>query len=153
MGSNDRLLIGIDIKQNEDEQVRNYSHVTFGNFISNLLTRLNREYGADFNMDKFRIYTKYVMSENMDTFIKRPQYIKIGFQSTCEQVVYLRRLDLKIHLNKGEVIYGHEPENLSIKWNWEQFEDVMNKSGFAVEKKWSDDQQSFGVALMKKVYT
>ncbi|XP_077862263.1 histidine N-alpha-methyltransferase-like [Saccoglossus kowalevskii] len=151
MGNNDRLLIGIDIKQNEDEQVQTYSHVTLCNLILNLLTRLNREYGADFNMKNFRIDTKYVMSENMHTFVKRPQYIKVGCQSTCEQVVYLRNLDLKIHFKKGEVMYAHEPDSLSIKWNWQQFEEVMKKTGFSIEKKWSDDQQNFGVALMKKL--
>ncbi|XP_077868813.1 histidine N-alpha-methyltransferase-like [Saccoglossus kowalevskii] len=152
LADSDRFLVGIDITQNKKRQLAAYSHQeTIAPFILNVLTRLNREHGANFNLRKFRLCSKYVTSDSEDTFVENPQYIQIACQSTCEQVVHIDNLDLKIYMKKGEMIYAHDPEYMSLKWNWEQFQATMTKAGFAIEKKWSDDQNSFGVALLKKL--
>ncbi|XP_006823974.1 histidine N-alpha-methyltransferase-like [Saccoglossus kowalevskii] len=152
MGENDRFLVGIDLTQDKDKALTIYSHPdTWIPFKMNALTRLNRDLGANFKHQNFKLYTKYVRNDDVDGFVEKPQYIQHALKSICEQHVRLDALDLKLHFEAGELFFCHELEHLSLKWAWKQFEDTMIKGGFSLEKKWSDDCESYGVALLKKL--
>ncbi|XP_077867718.1 histidine N-alpha-methyltransferase-like [Saccoglossus kowalevskii] len=152
MGEKDRLLIGIDLTQDKDKLLAMYSDPeTEIPFNLNLLTRLNREFNANFKRENFRLHCNYVIREDMRGTIEHAHYIQQALQSTCEQVVHLGTLDLTIRFREGELLYSHESANMSLKWSWEQFEDTMRRNGLYLEKTWSDDANSYGLALLKRM--
>ncbi|XP_006812415.1 histidine N-alpha-methyltransferase-like [Saccoglossus kowalevskii] len=151
MGENDRLLIGIDITQDKDKVVTMYKHFqTWAPFNFNVLTRLNREFGADFKHENFVMYTNYVASDDKNGIVENPQYVQHALESTCQHQVHVDDLDLMLNFEAGELFYCHELEHMSLKWNWKQFADTMKKGGFRIEKTWSDDGNRFGLARLRK---
>ena len=56
---------------------------------------------------------------------------------------------MDLTFEEGELLYTHELENMSVKWSWEQFEDAVNKCGFQLDQKWTDDKKCYGLGLLK----
>nr|XP_006811354.1 PREDICTED: uncharacterized protein LOC102808432 [Saccoglossus kowalevskii] len=129
-----------------------YSHVqTWAPFNFNVLTRLNREFGADFKHANFVMYTNYVVSDDKDGIVESPQYVQHALKSTCQHHVRVDDMDEILHFEEGELFYCNELEHLSLKWNWKQFADTMKKGGLHIEKTWSDSGNKFGLARLRKI--
>ncbi|XP_006822057.1 histidine N-alpha-methyltransferase-like [Saccoglossus kowalevskii] len=152
MGEKDRFLIGIDLTQDKDKILAMHSDPKMGiSFNENLLNRLNREFNANFKKENFQLHCNYVIRDDMCGTVKHAQYIQKALKSTCEHVVHLDTLGLTIHFKEGELLYRHELVNGSLKWSWNQFEDTMKRNGLYLEKTWSDDANSYGLALLKRM--
>ncbi|XP_070572244.1 histidine N-alpha-methyltransferase-like isoform X1 [Ptychodera flava] len=151
-GNRDRLLIGLDTNRNPERVKKIYSHPTFVDFMRNILTRLNKDFQADFMQDKFDPYVEYNKSNDQnieDWIIEDPEYLNTGFRSKCQQTVTLERIGKTIDLEEGEVIHINSPGKTSIKWDWKQFEKLAKAAGLTTEQIWTDQDNLFTLGLMK----
>ena len=132
----DLLLLGFDLVK--DAQVlhdayNDHQGVT-ARFNKNVLTRVNRELGGKFDLAAF----EHVAFWNPET-----SRVEMHLESQADQTVYVRELDARFHFSKGERIHT---EN-SYKFTGESIEQLLQGSGFTLEKRWSDAQEWFSVVL------
>jgi L-histidine Nalpha-methyltransferase len=107
-------------------------------FNLNILTRLNRELGMNFNPSLFRHLIRWNAAESR---------IEMHLESLVQQQVMvpagLDGMELRISFNKGETIHT---EN-SFKFNSGMIDEMLNAAGFSVMKAWTDPLQTFAVTL------
>ncbi len=131
-GENGALLIGIDRQKdrNELESAYNDSAGVTAEFNLNVLRRINRELGANFDLSRFRHRAIY-----NDTAVRIEMYL----DSVCEQVVIIDGQE--IAFTAGEAILTEH----SHKYTLEGFAEMVGSAGFAVHKTWSDPDEKFSV--------
>ncbi len=130
------FVVGVDIVKAEETLVRAYddaSGVT-GNFNLNLLTRINRELGADFDLDGFRHEARWNASDSR---------IEMHLVSLADQSV--RLLGETIDFASGETIHT---EN-SFKYQPGQFAGMAAQAGWRVSRTWLDDAGLFSVVVLE----
>lgn len=135
-GQGGGLLIGVDLKKDPELLHRAYNDrkgITAA-FNLNLLVRINRELGADFQPDQFRHYAFY-----------NPQLSRIEMHlvSLTNQTVHLD--NQKVRFKVGESIWTES----SYKYTPDEFEHLAAAAGFAVEQVWTDRQQLFSVQYLR----
>lgn len=132
MSDDDLFFIGLDLKK-DPEVIRNAYDDPHGHtrdFNLNLLKRMNRELGADFNPDHF-LHAPYYDPETGTA--------KSYLVSTRDQSVRLTDVDDTIHFRKWETIYTE----MSQKYDMEMIHDLANASGFRVVKNLFDRREYF----------
>ena len=134
----DALLLGTDMVKPADILVPAYDDAqgVTATFSKNILMRLNRELGADFDLDSFRHVAEWVPSRSR---------MEIFLESMCAQTVTLCMPRLTIHFRAGERIHT---EN-SHKYTLEMIERMLCVSGFKLEKTWFDKREWFGLNLVR----
>jgi len=131
-GEGGGLLIGIDLKKDRAvlEAAYNDSRGVTARFNLNLLERINRELGADFEVSQFAHRAIYNESAGR---------VELYLESLGEQVV---RLDgQEFEFAAGERIcteYSH-------KYEMEDFSRRAAHAGLVLRDRWLDDQQRFAV--------
>ncbi|XP_070555929.1 histidine N-alpha-methyltransferase-like [Ptychodera flava] len=151
-GNRDRLLIGLDINRNPELVKKMYNHSTNIDFMRNILTRLNRDFRADFKQENFDHYIDYHNSKGMNIEgwkIEDPEYLDAGLRSKCQQKVALDSIGKTIDLKESEIIHINIPGNSSMKWDWKQFEKLAKLAGLTTDQKWTDQDNLFALGLMK----
>jgi dimethylhistidine N-methyltransferase len=103
-------------------------------FNRNVLTRINRELGANFRLERF---------QHQASFNAAQSRIEMHLASTCAQSVCIPALELELTFHKGETIHT---EN-SYKFTPQSAAELLASGGFQVTHKWTDPQQWFGVYL------
>ena len=98
-------------------------------FNLNLLARINRELGADFDLSCFRHEVRYH---------EREQRIEMHLRSTIDQAVTINQ-NFTVTLEKGESIWTES----SYKFRTEQVRSMLENAGFACEVQWVDTQWPF----------
>ena len=139
MKSNDRLMIGFDLRKNPLKIAAAYfdaQGVTKA-FNLNLLKRINREFGGDFDLDKFDFYSHY----NPDT-----GEVKSYLVSLQQQEVSLSTLNASFKFAKDELIYTEQ----SKKYSFEEIEQLATQTGYRVDKGFTDDNTYFVDSLWIK---
>ena len=132
LGGGGGLLIGVDLKKDParlDAAYNDARGVTAA-FNLNLLARINRELGADFDLSAFRhraFYDAAVGRIEMHLESVRAQEVKIGGR--------------RIRFRKGETIHT---EN-SYKYSVREFQDLAKTAGLAPAECWTDPDRLFGV--------
>ena len=126
------LLIGVDLKKDPTVLHRAYndSQGVTAAFNLNLLERINRELGCDFQTDWFRHYAFYNPLEGR---------IEMHLISMKDQTVHLD--NTAIRFAQGESIWTES----SYKYNLEDFEQLAVAAGFRTECVWTDNQQWFSI--------
>ena len=126
------LLIGVDLKKDPTVLHRAYndSQGVTAAFNLNLLERINRELGYDFQTDWFRHYAFYNPLEGR---------IEMHLISMKDQTVHLD--NTAIRFAQGESIWTES----SYKYNLEDFEQLAAAAGFRTECVWTDNQQWFSI--------
>ena len=134
----DFFLIGFDLKKEKTilEKAYNDAQQVTAEFNLNLLTRINRELGGEFDLDKFTHQAVYNNKKNR---------IEMYLISTCEQDVYIADLDRSYHFRKNERIHT---EN-SHKYSLEMIENLSRQVGMKIIRKWFDPQHYFNLTLFK----
>ncbi len=129
---NGGLLIGADLKKDPHvlEAAYNDSAGVTAQFNLNLLDRINRELGADFDLDQWRHRAIY----NSDA-----GRIEMHLISEIDQFVHVD--EHKFHFRRGEKIITE----FSYKYAPEEFAAVAGKAGFEFVRMWTDDARLFGV--------
>jgi dimethylhistidine N-methyltransferase len=136
----DAMLLGTDMVKRADILVPAYNDAqgVTAAFNKNILAHINRELDANFNLD----YFQHIAFWNPEC-----SRMEIHLESTRPQVVTLRQLDLRIHLNKGERIHT---EN-SYKYTIPGVRKALLETGFEVESTWTDANSWFGTHLARAV--
>lgn len=130
--SGDAVLCGFDLKKDTDVLLAAYSDsegVTAG-FNLNLLQRINRELGANFNLENFYHYACYnPVKSTMESFL----------MSSCDQEVSIEYLDCTFQFKACEPIhteYSHKYDKASI-------DQLCEQSGFQLVDHYVDDKEYF----------
>jgi dimethylhistidine N-methyltransferase len=132
LGPGAHLVVGVDLVK--DPAVLNAAYndkagVT-ADFNLNLLRRINRELGADFNLERFR----------HDAFFN-PSKSRIEMHLASRAAQKVRVGDETIRFARGETIHT---EN-SYKYTIESFQALAAKAGWAPVTVWTDERQYFSV--------
>ena len=134
-GPDGGLLIGVDLKKDPTVLRHAYNDcqgVTAA-FNLNLLERINRDLGCDFQLDWFEHYAFYNPREGR---------VEMHLVSLKDQIVHLD--NVAIPFAKGESIWTES----SYKFSLDEFEQVVDTAGFRVEHVWTDEQQWFSVQFL-----
>ncbi|HLK09196.1 MAG TPA: L-histidine N(alpha)-methyltransferase [Candidatus Angelobacter sp.] len=134
----DALLIGFDLIKDADVLHAAYNDAAgvTAAFNKNMLVRINRELGGSFDLDAF---------EHVAFWNRRKSRIEMHLESTREQVVWVQDLGRSFHFEQGERIHT---EN-SYKFNTGSMTRLLRRSGFRLEKSWTDAKGWFGEALAR----
>ena len=139
MRKEDCLLIGFDLIKDRQVLFDAYNDkagVTAA-FNKNLLVRINRELGGDFNPDLFDHYAP---------FVEEHSRIEMRLISRCDQRVYLERLGQKFDFEEGEYIHT---EN-SYKYTLDSFGSLCEAAGMKMGEHYLDNRGWFAVGLFRK---
>ena len=136
----DRLLLGMDMVKDLPTLLAAYDDAkgVTGAFNKNVLTRINRELGADFHPQCFRHKVRW------DGELSR---IEMHLESLVRQTVTIPGLGLEVALRRGETIHT---EN-SYKFSAERIHQMLSKTGFRVTDRWMDAKQWFSVVLAEAI--
>jgi dimethylhistidine N-methyltransferase len=132
----DRILVGIDLRKDREvlESAYNDARGVTAEFNLNLLTRINRELGADFDLNAFRHRAIYNNEEGR---------IEMYLVSTRDQCVLIPGIGIKIELAAGEAIHT---EN-SCKYSPAEIDALTEAAGFRREIQWLDAAGRFSLNL------
>jgi len=136
----DALLLGADLKKDRTvlEPAYDDSLGITAAFNLNLLVRVNRELNANFDPGAFRHHASY--NEEMGR-------VEIYIESTREQVVHIRKLNLRLSFGEGERIHT---EN-SYKYDLPEIDRLATATGFTCNHTWFDSKHRFSSSLLLAV--
>jgi L-histidine N-alpha-methyltransferase len=136
LSTGDALLLGVDMAKPESELIPAYDDAlgVTAEFNRNVLRRINRELGADFDLDRFRHIALWNSAESR---------IEMHLESLVEQQVSIPALELEISFRPGETIHT---EN-SYKYTPARILELLASSGFSLGEQWFDEKGWFGVFL------
>jgi len=132
----DALLLGTDLVKDESTLLAAYDDgdgITAA-FNLNILHRINRELGANFDVDCFRHRVLWNSTEAR---------IEMHLESTQEQDVSIEYADLDLHFMPHETIHT---EN-SYKFTDRGIRSLLNESGFETMEAWKDSQGWYALTL------
>jgi dimethylhistidine N-methyltransferase len=131
-GKDGGLLIGVDLQK--DEKILNAAYNDAKGyterFNKNLLVRINRELGADFDIDQFKHHAFFNVEKHR---------IEMHLISLCDQLVTID--GHQFSFNRGQSIlteYSH-------KYTVDHFEKIAASAGFERIKTWVDKDGLFSV--------
>lgn len=134
----DALLLGVDLVKSPDALLAAYDDAegVTAAFNRNLLVRLNRELGADFDLDAFAHRAVWnALDSRMEMYLV----------SEKTQTVHLPAIDRTVHFNRGESVHT---EN-SYKYRPGQIEEMLTSAGFHPNMTWNDRRNWFAVCLAR----
>ncbi len=134
-GEDGALLIGVDLQKNPDiiNSAYNDSAGVTAEFNLNLLRHLNREFGADFDLDAYVHSAEYNEEEGR---------IEMRLVSGTDQVFTIG--DTSFPIERDEAIlteYSH-------KYTLDGFASMAAAAGFRVERVWMDEDRLFSVQYL-----
>jgi len=139
MKKEDLFLIGLDLVKDKEilENAYDDSKGITAKFNLNILSRINDELDADFNLKNFKHVAKYNDHD---------QRIEMYLKSTVNQSVVISKANLSLKLKEGELIHTEH----SHKYTIPQICELMNDVGFVMDKIWSDENNHYALVLVSK---
>ena len=139
MKSGDLFLIGLDLVKDKQilESAYDDSLGVTAKFNLNVLSRINDELDADFDLNNFSHYSFY--NENA-------QRIEMNLKSLVSQSVIIAKSNLSLYLDENELIHTE----YSHKYNLSQIKKLLNDVGFEIKNTWLDDNEYFSLTLVSK---
>jgi dimethylhistidine N-methyltransferase len=138
LSPNDFFLIGFDLQKEKNLLLKAYNDAqdVTAQFNLNLLSRINRELGGEFDLDKFMHQAVYNEEKNR---------IEMYLISTCEQEIYIADLNSFYHFNKNERIHTENSHKFSLK----DIDNLADQVGMKVFNQWFDSKKYFNLTLFK----
>ena len=132
VGADGAMLIGVDLKKDANvlHAAYNDARGVTARFNLNLLARINRELGAEFDLRRFRHYAFYNASLGR---------VEMHLVSLVRQAVRIGRH--RFAFERGETIHT---EN-SYKYSVEEFRTLAAKAGFRAARLWQDRRGLFAL--------
>ncbi|QWT21025.1 L-histidine N(alpha)-methyltransferase [Bacillus sp. NP157] len=135
MSDGGAIIVGVDLKKDpaQIEAAYNDAAGVTRDFTLNMLVRLNREVGTDFDVDAFRHRARYnALAGRIETTLV----------STKRQEVHV-----------GNDVYGFREDEAmqveySCKYSLDDFAQMAAKAGLSVEKVWMDADERFSVQYL-----
>lgn len=134
----DALLLGTDMRKPTSILIPAYDDArgVTAAFNKNILAHINRELGANFNLDAFAHRAVWNSEESR---------IEMHLESLQEQVVTIPAIETSIRFCAGETIHT---EN-SYKFTLPMLDAISKNGGFRIERTWSDPRVWFTVHLLR----
>jgi len=138
LGAADTLLLGTDLVKDPGrlEAAYNDSAGITARFNKNVLTVLNRELGADFDLAAF---------EHRAFYDAERERIDIRLRSQEDQRVSVPELGLDVSFAEGEEMRTE----LSCKFTSESLERTYAEAGLRMVEFWTDPEEQFGLSLAR----
>ncbi len=135
LGPGSSMIVGVDLRKDEDVLVRAYDDAAgvTAAFNLNLLRRINRELGGTFQLDQFAHRARWndeLGRMEMHLVSRRAQTVEIGGE--------------RFAFKDGETIHT---EN-SHKYTCDQFQALARAAGYAPKAVWTDEAELFSVHLL-----
>jgi dimethylhistidine N-methyltransferase len=139
MKSGDLFLIGLDLVKDSSilESAYNDSAGVTATFNLNVLSRINDELDADFDLDTFTHYSMYN---------EKSQRIEMYLKSLVNQSIVISKSGVTIPLKKDELIHTE----YSHKFKLSQLDSLFEDAGFVVNHTWCDEKKYFSLTLLSK---
>ena len=139
MKSGDLFLIGLDLVKDSQilESAYDDAQGVTAEFNLNVLSRINDELDADFNLNNFSHYS---------TYNKEDQRIEMYLKSLVNQSVIISKSNLSLNLEKNELIHTE----YSHKYTLEQIKTLLESTGFKTNHTWLDGNTHFSLTLVSK---
>jgi L-histidine Nalpha-methyltransferase len=136
----DALLLGTDLAKDRKTLLDAYDDAAgvTAAFNKNVLVRINRELGGNFNPQLFRHRARW--NEECSR-------VEMHLESLITQIVFLPALDIQVRLGRAETIHT---EN-SYKFTDEQVDALLRRTGFEIVHRWTDHHAWFGEYLARAV--
>jgi L-histidine N-alpha-methyltransferase len=136
LGNDDHVLIGFDLVKDirRLEAAYNDAAGVTADFNRNVLRVINRELGADFDVDAF---------EHVAFFDTDEEWIEMRLRASGDQLVHVDELDLDVVFEAGEEIRTE----ISAKFRPARVERELADAGLQLAWWWTDSAGDFGLAL------
>ena len=134
------LLLGTDLVKDPETLVRAYDDAAgvTAQFNLNVLHVLNRELGADFDVDAFTHVARWDAEH---------EWIEMRLRATRAMRAVVPEVDLRLRLEEGEEIRTE----ISAKFRREGVEAELKEAGFDLDAWWTDEQGRFALSLARAV--
>ena len=133
----DALLLGTDLEKSVELQLLAYNDpagVTAA-FNMNLLARINRELGGDFDLSCFQHEARWNYAERR---------IEMHLRSTRRQTVHVPAASLRLMLDEDETIWTES----SHKYRADEIPGMAERTGFRCDGQWIDREWPFAQNLL-----
>lgn len=135
VGNNGAMVLGVDRRKDVESLHAAYNDAAgvTAAFNLNVLARLNRELGANFDLGAFRHHAFFDPDKSrveMHLVSERAQMVTIG--------------SVNIAFDAGESIHTE----CSYKYDEDRLEQVVNTAGFRIDKLWTDNRERFWLAFL-----
>jgi dimethylhistidine N-methyltransferase len=132
VGPDGAAIVGVDLVKQVETLLRAYddSEGVTAQFNLNLLSRINRELGGDFHLDRFRHVARWNEAERA---------VEMHLLSLTEQWASIGQR--RLHFRVGETIHTES----SRKYDHEGFGALAKRAGWRVSHAWEDDKRLFCV--------
>ena len=134
LGPDGRLLLGLDLVKPVERILAAYDDAEglSAALIANLLPILNRELGADFDLDAFR--SEIAWNAELER-------VEMGVRSLAAQQVTLPAIELTVEFAEGETLRTE----ISTKFRREGVERELEAAGLAIDAWWTDGPGDFAL--------
>jgi L-histidine N-alpha-methyltransferase len=128
----DALLMGADLVKDPNRMIVAYDDPTgvTGAFNLNLLGRINRELGGDFQLRDF---------EHQARWNQEQRRIEMHLRSRLNQTAFIAEADLRVNFRAGETIWTES----SHKFQLPELNAMAEQAGFRVQEQWIDRDWPF----------
>ena len=132
----DHFLLGTDLVKAPERLVAAYddSRGVTAQFNKNVLAVLDRELGADFDLDAF---------DHVAVWDAEQEWIEMRLRSLRDQTVHVAGLDLTVELARGEEVRTE----ISAKFTPDRIRDELAAAGLRLTHLWTDEAGDFAVSL------
>ncbi len=139
MKPGDLFLIGLDLVKDSSilESAYNDSKGVTAAFNLNVLSRINDELDADFDLNNFAHHSVYD---------EKSQRIEMYLKSLVNQSIVISKSGATISLRKDELIHTE----YSHKFKLTQINSLFEDAGFVVNHTWCDEKKYFSLTLLSK---
>jgi L-histidine N-alpha-methyltransferase len=136
LGPADAFLLGTDLVKGIPrlEAAYNDAQGVTAEFNKNVLSVLNAELHANFELDRF---------EHVARYDARQGWIEMLLRSTIQQAVTIRDLDLRVEFGAGELMRTE----ISAKFTLPQIDRELEAAGMRTDARWMDRAGDFAVSL------
>ncbi|WP_309649169.1 L-histidine N(alpha)-methyltransferase [Nocardioides sp.] len=138
LAEGDFFLLGTDLVKSPERLVAAYDDAlgVTAAFNKNVLTVLDRELDADFDLDTF---------QHVAVWNEQEEWIEMRLRSTEAQRVHVRGLDLEVELARGEEIRTE----ISAKFRQEGVTAELAAAGLELTHWWTDPAGDFALSLSR----
>ncbi len=138
MNDKDFLLVGFDMIKDEllIESAYNDRAGFTAQFNLNLLTRMNRELGCNFDLHEYMHYA---------FFNKKKDRVEMHLKSRSDQEIRISGSERIFQISQDETIHTES----SYKYSEEKIQELVIRSGFSLEKIFSDNNNWFNLVMLK----
>jgi len=132
----DALLLGADMVKDREQMLRAYDDPIglTGAFNLNLLARINRDLGADFDLLNFQHEARWNEAERR---------IEMHLRSRVDQTAFIPAADFTVRLQAGETIWTES----SHKFQLREICEMAAQTGFRIQAQWVDREWPFVESL------